>query len=333
MHFAMPPRKTSRPPPYAARNQSGRIAIPPALRNLLRTRAGQLLVAGVTCVFLLIWLLSGGGTSSTRAAKVGGWTAASIPKVAVGTGPPVVVVTVIDPQADPAWIDKIRNNREEYAKRHGYQTFFPTPSQYPLKSSPTSWSRVPAIRHAIALYPGCTFIWYLDATALIMNPSIPLHTSVLAPPKLESLMISNAPVVPPDSVIKTFSNLKGDRIDFIVTQDKDGLAPSSFVIRNGEWAKFFLDAWFDPIYRSYNFQKAETHALEHIVQWHGTILAKLAIVPQNILNAYASGPASDTNGSFNEGDLVANFPGCDRDARDCFKEQHAYWEILEQGGK
>jgi mannan polymerase II complex MNN11 subunit len=74
-------------------------------------------------------------------------------------------------------------------------------------------------------------------------------------------------VVPPDSVIKTFANLKGDRIDLILTQDKDGLSPSSFVVRNGEWAKYFLDAWFDPIYRSYNFQKAETHALEHIVQY------------------------------------------------------------------
>ena len=79
-------------------------------------------------------------------------------------------------------------------------------------------------------------------------------------------MIVNEPVVPPDSVIKTFGNLKGERIDVVVTQDKDGISHSSFIVRNGEWAKYFLDAWFDPIYRSYNFQKAEQHALEHIVQ-------------------------------------------------------------------
>lgn len=119
----------------------------------------------------------------------------------------------------------------------------------------------------MTLYPGSTFFWYIDATALIMNPSLPIHTHILTPSRLESLMITNAPVVPPDSVIKTFGNLKGDRIDLVLTQDKDGLAPNSFVIRNGEWAKYFLDAWFDPIYRSYNFQKAETHALEHIVQY------------------------------------------------------------------
>ncbi|KAF1944262.1 alpha-1,6-mannosyltransferas-like protein subunit [Clathrospora elynae] len=330
MHFAMPPRKTSRPPPYAGRNQS-KMAIPPALKNLVRTRA-RLILGGIVGLFTLLWLLGGTGSSgsSMSASKVGGWKAADIPKVAVGSGPPVVIVTVMNPKADPGWTAKIKSNREDYAKRHGYQTFFPQNDQYPLRNAPPSWSRVPAIRHAMTLHPGSTFFWYLDSTALIMTPAVPIHTHLLSPAKLESFMITNAPVVPPDSVIKTFSNLKGDRIDFVVTQDKDGLAPSSFVIRNGEWAKFFLDSWFDPIYRSYNFQKAESHALEHIVQWHGTILAKLAMVPQNLLNAYASGPASEKDGAFKEGDLVANFPGCDKDERNCAKEQEAYWAILEQ---
>lgn len=56
---------------------------------------------------MLWWLagrISGGGSS-----------AAAI----IGTGPPVVVVTVIDPKADAAWVQQIKRNREEYAKRHG----------------------------------------------------------------------------------------------------------------------------------------------------------------------------------------------------------------------
>jgi mannan polymerase II complex MNN11 subunit len=68
-------------------------------------------------------------------------------------------------------------------------------------------------------------------------------------------------------------------------------------------------------------------------RWHGTILAKLAIVPQNLLNAYASGPASVHNGAFKEGDLVANFPGCDRDERSCKREQEEYFAILDARGK
>lgn len=56
-------------------------------------------------------------------------------------------------------------------------------------------------------------------------------------------------------------------------------------------------------------------------RWHGTILAKLALIPQRILNSYTTGPAE---GVYNEGDFVANFHGCQRDpARDCEKEiQH-----------
>lgn len=94
-----------------------------------------------------------------------------------------------------------------------------------------------------------------------MNPDLTVETHVMNPKRLESLMIKDQSIVPPDSVIKTFSHLKGAQVDFVLTQDKDGLAPGSFIIRRGDWAKFFLDTWFDPLYRSYNFQKADTHAL------------------------------------------------------------------------
>ncbi|KAF9738070.1 hypothetical protein PMIN06_002910 [Paraphaeosphaeria minitans] len=320
MHFAMPPRKTSRPPPYAPRNQSA-LPIPPALKNLLRGGKLRTALVGILGFLTLIWLLR----------RTGRDAGANIPKVAVGSGPPVVIVTTIDPRADAAWAAKIRKNREDYAKKHGYLTFFPESDNYPLNMSPRTWAKVPALRHAMTLYPGSTFFWYLDSAALIMNPSIDLESHILKPSRLEELMITNEPVVPPDSVIKTFGNLKGDRIDFIVTQDKEGLVPTSIIVRNGDWAKYFLDAWFDPIYRSYNFQKAESHALEHIVQWHGTILAKLALIPQNLLNSYATGPFNPKFGKYKEADLVANFPGCARDKPDCAAEQQPFFDILDRG--
>jgi len=69
-----------------------------------------------------------------------------------------------------------------------------------------------------------------------------------------------------------------------------------------------------------------------VYRWHGTILAKLAMVPQNLINAYANGPAAPQNGQFKNGDLVANFPGCDKDDRSCAKEQEPYFDMLETGG-
>jgi len=109
MHFALPPRKTSRPPPYAARNQTS-IPIPPALRNLLRRDKLRTIVLGILAILTIIWLFGGLGG--------GGRSAASL----IGTGAPVVIVTVIDPTADAVWIEKVKRNREEYAAKHGRST-------------------------------------------------------------------------------------------------------------------------------------------------------------------------------------------------------------------
>jgi mannan polymerase II complex MNN11 subunit len=74
-------------------------------------------------------------------------------------------------------------------------------------------------------------------------------------------MLKDVPIVPPDSIIKTFTHLQEKDVDLIITQDKEDLNPGSFILRNGEFARFFLDIWFDPLYRNYNFAKAEVHGL------------------------------------------------------------------------
>lgn len=43
------------------------------------------------------------------------------------------------------------------------------------------------------------------------------------------------------------------------------------------------------------------------MQWHPTILSKLAIVPQRFINAYSR----DKHGAeYQDGDIVVRFPGC-----------------------
>lgn len=74
-------------------------------------------------------------------------------------------------------------------------------------------------------------------------------------------MLKDVPVVPPDSVIRTFSHTNPDQVDLVLAQAGDGLGRTSMIVRQGDWAKFFLDSWFDPLYRSYNFKQAEAHAL------------------------------------------------------------------------
>lgn len=274
------PRKSSNPAAFA-----GSRSMPLHQRRNLKNFATYI-VGGFTLVFFLLWLL--GGSSSTSPTTI-------VKRIPPGT-PEVVIVTPIDPGMSSSQKEKIMENRNDYASRHGYATFFPNTTDYDLMPDvPRRWSTVPALRHAMTNYPHSSWLWLLSSTALIMNPRESLQTKVLDPRVLETKMIIDKPVVPPDSVIKTFSHLRGERVDFILTQDREGLAGSSFFVRTGDWAKFFLDAWFDPLYRSYNFQKSEEHALEHIVQWHGTVLAKLALVPQRLVNGYMLGAGATGN--------------------------------------
>ena len=80
-----------------------------------------------------------------------------------------------------------------------------------------------------------------------MNAGLSLTGHVTDKTRLESLMLKDKPVVPPDSVIHTFSHLKGDKIDLILTQDGEGLCPESFILRRGDWANFFLDELSRPL--------------------------------------------------------------------------------------
>ena len=91
--------------------------LPPAIRSLLRRYSPRTLVIAVVGLLTVFWLLgriAGGGGS-------GG--SALIPAVAIGSGPPVVIVTVLDPKADAQWTSQIKKNREDYAKRHGSLLF------------------------------------------------------------------------------------------------------------------------------------------------------------------------------------------------------------------
>ncbi|GAQ08223.1 uncharacterized alpha-1,2-galactosyltransferase C1289.13c [Aspergillus lentulus] len=310
MHFALPPRRS---PHTSSHTRSSRLS----LQRKKQLKAAAIL--GFT-LLTLFFLLSHFSHSST----------ASISAPAGASS--IVIVTVLDrARFSDNYIQKIIKNREHYASRHGYTTFFATLSDYEsaLDNAPRSWAIVPAMRHAMASHPHSAYFFHLDAHALIMNPSKPLESHILDKNRLQSLMLKDVPVVPPDSIIKTFSHLKPEDVDLIISTDNEDLNPGSFVLRQGDFARFFLDMWFDPLYRKYNFQKAEMHALDHILQWHPTVLARMALVPQRSINAYSKdSPAASADGTYMDGDLVIRFFGCDSDPkRSCEQEMEPYYNL------
>ncbi|EEH40653.1 alpha-1,2-galactosyltransferase gmh3 [Paracoccidioides lutzii Pb01] len=311
MQFALPPRKASYNPPYTRASHS------PAIRRRQLKTVAVLGVVFFTFVFFLSRTFSSSSTTS---------------KETVPTGPVnIVIVTVLDEEnLSDEYIQRIKENREDYAKRHGYVNFFASAKDYLpyLDDAPRSWAMLPALRHAYTLYPKATHFFHLSAHALIMNPSLSLTSHILDKKRLESIMIKDKSVVPPDSIIKTFSHLSGNDVDFIISQDAESLSPGSFILRRTDWALYFLDAWFDPLYRSYRFAKAETHALDHIIQWHPTLLAKLALVPQRIFNSYTpESPSLTPDSLFNNGDFVVRFLGCDAPEaqKTCEQQMEIFW--------
>ncbi|CAK7563349.1 MAG: putative alpha-1,6-mannosyltransferase mnn11 [Sporothrix epigloea] len=336
MHFAYPPRKNSNASAFKPR-------VPSRLPLLRRGRKRVLAVGALVILGLIYFLIRPGGrhsgTNIWMAAHVkavgqegsgstlpglgkspaagsesslygADFSAATENFASFGKAPLVVLVTVFDEtNFHRAYLDTVRENRRQYAKKHGYGTFSPKVGYYNLNGSPLSWTKVVAMRHALTMFPESTYFWFLDQNAFVMNMDMTIESDVMAPAKIDALMLKDFPVVPPGSIIKTFGHLRGQDVDFLLTQDYDGLSTSSFVIRNGDWARFFFETWFDPIYRSYNFQKAETHALEHIVQWHPTILSKMALVPQRTINAYST---PDHGAKYESGDLSVRVLGCVR---------------------
>lgn len=117
------------------------------------------------------------------------------------------------------------------------------------------------MRHAMKLYPKASYYWFLDQDTLIMNPAVKIETDIMHPRKLDQIMLKGQPIVPPGSIITTFAHLRGEQIHFVLTQDNEGLSAASWIVRNDDWAKFMIDTWFDPLYRTYNFAKGEVHAL------------------------------------------------------------------------
>ena len=96
------------------------------------------MAGGLTLVLLLLWLF--GGSSATNI-------------IPPGT-PPVVIVTTLDPQMSQTFRNNIKENRRDYAAKHGYATFFPNTTDYDVMAGvPKSWSTVPAMRHAMTVYP------------------------------------------------------------------------------------------------------------------------------------------------------------------------------------
>lgn len=78
---------------------------------------------------------------------------------------------------------------------------------------------------------------------------------------------------------------------------------------------------------------------EHVVQWHPTILTKLALIEQRLLNSYGIDIPSrgGKNSMYQENDFIVRLVGCELDSqRNCEKEMDPFyqqWKKADGGSK
>lgn len=70
---------------------------------------------------------------------------------------------------------------------------------------------------------------------------------------------------------------------------------------------------------------------DHIVQWHATILAKLALIPQRTINSYSKdSPDVAADGIYHDGDFVIHLNACDAQGRSCEEELQPYYSMWQR---
>lgn len=75
------------------------------------------------------------------------------------------------------------------------------------------WGKMVAVQAALEEYPQTEWIWWLDADAIIMTPSIDLYEHILSPSALQNYTLTNhtikpnerVPVIPTDETTSTSS--------------------------------------------------------------------------------------------------------------------------------
>ncbi|KAK6535405.1 hypothetical protein TWF694_001866 [Orbilia ellipsospora] len=350
-----------------------------------RRRTWYLVLFLVACaLFYLYKRQDGDGSRSGKGLMLG--------KSGGGKGAPsVVLVLALDKSTMSAgYSKKILENRKRYAAKWGYEVFagdlgeYEAGNEYNFKDGTgntrhylKSFNKLPLMRHAMATYPYTKTFWFLSSDSLIINMDLSLESHILSKQRLNSLMLRDHPVIPPESIIKTFKRTDADDVQLIITQDGKSVKSDSFFVRRKKeefgWEQgkgkssrkggtvygyYLLDTWFDPLYRFYHFGDGETSALEHMIQWHPTLLAKLAIIPQRVMLSYpvAAGGNSPANKKkegkdgkdkaggdddvkskytgvgYEQGDFVVHFENCRIVEKDkgCAKEFERYLKMTEK---
>lgn len=249
--------------------------------------------------------------------------------------PEMVVVTVIDDNKHPRdYIEKIIENRLEYAQTHNYGLLVKHASDFSkyIEESynhQSTWARVALAQEAQLSFPDAKWIWYLSEQSLIMEPQVDLLHSLLPNEKLSKEMQRDVPILRFENThIRTYQNSRVEDISMVFTRNSHGVSTDSFIFRNNLYSRIWLETWSDPLYRTFNRFQNEEQALGHLILWHPQFLVRSSIInPKWLSTIYNKDTSFDeiwNEVGYVKDDFVVAL-SCDFAAESCKREFQMLW--------
>ena len=180
----------------------------------------------------------------------------------------IVILTATDGKGHNADIKDVvelaRQNRDEYAKHHGYVHHFINVEKYDLIDVAPVWKKLPAIVETFNKFPEAQWVFWLDADAIIMEPEVTLQDLLLSKAgQKKNFHLGAELMVVSNEHYKNFWPREPDfeNVDFIVAQDGQSLNAGSFLMRRSQFTQMLLDMWADPLFMYASFSNKEQDAM------------------------------------------------------------------------
>ncbi|AEO65857.1 glycosyltransferase family 34 protein [Thermothielavioides terrestris NRRL 8126] len=243
--------------------------------------------------------------------------------------------------------DSVRN-KKKYVARWGYDleiVDMSTKKRYAHEWR-ESWEKVDFVRTTLRKYPKAEWVWWLDLTTVIMEPSYSLQDHIFN--HLEKHVYRDINEYNPLNITHPFTDVfldaesqspvgdgKASSINLILSQDCSGFNLGSFFVRRSIWTDRLLDIWWDPVayeQKHMEWEHKEQDALEQLYISQPWIRKHTAFLPQRMINSFPKGACADKGIDprihYNEKDrdFLVSMAGCEW-GRDCWGEMYSFREL------
>ncbi|CAI7588546.1 unnamed protein product [Penicillium manginii] len=231
----------------------------------------------------------------------------------------------------PHMKEMIYENRKTYAEMHGFDLMWANMTSYNLPNGEQIyWNKIPVLKEAFARYPDAEWVWWMDMDIIIMNMTLSIYDHVLSKEGLARNILLDRELTGAGggkTGYSTPATYQHEDIKFVISLDSWGMNVGNFLMRRGEWSKWLLDLWIEPLYISQNWVFPENDAWTHMWQHHDVVRDHAAVTTQRSMNAYPDYNKLGEN--WQPGDHIVHFAGCGEDAI-CEQKWNKYWNLREK---